>query len=375
MENKKNFFKQINFDLFEMPPKKFKSMMTAFKFQLSKTPIVLESPSLLIANKTSSVDKLLIANLVRGDYVILKDEVVRKIHNKSLSNKDYELLIKNVKFLKNNGCSLLMFPEKDYSVFGEVSTLPLEITKFFYDTEFDITYLSLINTFYSFPIWAKEQRRCETKCIKQNTIPHSKLDELYSQEQNDLANKCMPSSAATYAEKNKIFLRSNVLAEGIDRVIYCCPRCKEMLSIYAEFNCIKCRNCGSAVEFSDNGNMEFTRDIYSFDYLDNFLFDTLKSQKFEIGQTLVKYDNAKQFVTDGKKQVWKNCEFTIKFGEIEYKTDSKTKKIFISSIDDIELLPNNELKLYIKKEILHFKGENSENFYILNHLHKLLQLS
>ena len=59
----------------------------------------------------------------------------------------------------------------------------------------------------------------------------------------------------------------------------------------------------------------------------------IKSQKFEIGQTLVKYDNAKQFVTDGKKQVWKNCEFTIKFGEIEYKTDSKTKKIFISSID------------------------------------------
>ena len=282
---------------------------------------------------------------------------------------------RNNSVLKNNNYSLLMFPEKDYSIFGEVAPLPLDITKFFYDTNFDITYLSLINTFYSLPIWAKEHRRCETKCIKQNTITHSKLDELYSQEQNDLANKCMPSSAAKYAEKNKILLRSNVLAEGIDRVIYCCPRCKEMLSIYAEFNCIKCRNCGSAVEFSNNGNIEFTRDIYSFNDLEDFLFNTLKSQKFEVGKTLIKYDNVKQLVTNGKKQLWKNCEFIIKFGEIEYKTDSKTKKLFISAIDDIELLPNNELKIYTKKETLHFKGENNENFYILVHLHKLLQLS
>ena len=374
MENIKNFLKTLNFDYFELPPKKFKAMMTAFKFQLAKLPIVLESPMLLVSTKTCAVDKLLLANVIRGNYLILKDEVVRQINTKTISKKDYDNLLNNIKFLKSNGFSLLVFPEKNYSVFGEVSPLSLEITNFFYETEFDVTYLSPINTFFSLPIWAKTPRRCDTKIIKQNTITHSRLEQLYTQEQNELANKCMPSSASTYAERNKILLRSNQIADGIDRVIYACPRCKEMFSIYAEFNCLKCRNCGSAVEFSENGGIEFTRDIYSYDYLDEFLFNTLKSKKFNVGDTLVKYDNAKLFVTDTKKPVWTNCELTIKFGEIDYKIDGKTKKIFISAIEDLELLPNNELKVYLKKETLHFKGENNENFYILIHLRKLLQI-
>ena len=51
----------------------------------------------------------------------------------------------------------------------------------------------------------------------------------------------------------------------------------------------------------------------------------------------------------------------------------KTKKYPIQNFDDIELLPNNVLKLYTKKEIITLKGENAENFYIIIHLHKLLK--
>ena len=375
MEKHTNFLKSLNADFFENPPKSLKSKMTAFKFSFAKVPVVLNEPALLVSNKTCTVDKQLLSTVIVGNYLILKDSVVRSIYNQTLSKTDYNKLIKNIELLKTNNYSLLVFPEKDYPIFGTTSPLCQEISNFFYDTGYDITFLSLINTYFSQPIWASTHRRCDTKCLKQNTITHARLENLYQKEQLELFNKCMPSSAATYAEKNHLLMRSNQLAEKIEQVIYCCPRCKEFFSVYSEFNCLKCRNCGSAVEFQNNGRIDFTQDIYSFDYLDSFMFEQLQSKRYYASQEIVRFKDVKMLDSSAKKETWKPVEFAILFGEFHIKDSNKTHKYFLSSIEDIELLPDNILNITFKKEKLVFKGENGECFYFLLHLHKLLQIS
>ena len=76
-----------------------------------------------------------------------------------------------------------------------------------------------------------------------------------------------------------------------------------------------------------------------------------------------------------KKETWKTVTFSILFGEFHVIDADKTDKYFLSNINDIELLPDNTLNVYFKKEKLTFKGENGECFYFLIHLHKLLQFS
>lgn len=375
MEKNTNFLKTLNMDFFEYPQKSLKNKITAFKFSFAKVPIIVSSPVLLVSNKTCALDKQLLSTVIVGNYLILKDSVVRSIYNGTLSKTDYNSLLKNIETLKSNGYSLLIFPEKDYTVFGKTGALSQEISNLMYDTGYDITFLSLVNTYFSMPLWSTVHRRCDTKCVKQNTIAHSRLDDLYQKEQLELFNKCMPSSAATYAEKHHLLMRSNQLAEKIERVVYCCPRCKTLFSVYSEFNCLKCRNCGSAVEFQNDGKFEFTQDIYSFDNLDDFMFEQLQEKHFMSSQEIVRFNNVKMLDASAKKETWKNVSFAILFGELHIKTEDKTLKYFLSNIIDLELLPNNTLNVYLKKEKLTFKGENGECFYFLIHLHKLLQFS
>ena len=375
MEKRTNFLKELNMDFFENPPKSLKSKLTAFKFSFAKTPVVLSSPTLLVSNKTCAVDKQLLSSVIVGNYLILKDSVVRDIYNQKLSKTDYNKLLKNIAQLKENGYSLLVFPEKDYPVFGKVGMLSQEIANLLFDTGYDITFLSLVNTYFSMPIWSTTHRRCDTKCVKQNVIAHSRLEDLYQKEQLELFNRCMPSSATTYAEKNHLFMRSNQLAEKIERVVYCCPKCKTFFNVYSEFNCLKCRNCGSAVEFQNNGRIDFTKDIYSFDYLDEFMFEQLQNKNYQPSQRIIQYNNIKMLDASSKKEVWKNVTFLILFGELHITADGKTDKYFLSNIEDLELLPDNTLNISLKKEKLTFKGENGECFYFLLHLHKLLQFS
>lgn len=374
MEKNKQFLKNLNFEYFDNPPSKLKSLAVCFKFMMSKPAISCDKPTLFVCNKTTEFDRFFVTASISGNYLFLKDEVVKKLHSNSFSVKEYDDLLKNIKILHDNDWSLVVFPEKKYTIFGDAEKLPLQVTNFLFDTGYDLAFLYLVGTYFAKPIWAQSHRRCDTKCIKQTSFTHAKLEELIEREQNEILNKCMPSSASVYAEKNHVFIRSNKLAERIERIIYACPHCKEFFSVYSEFNCLKCRNCGSAVEFSNNGKIDFSRDIYSFDYLDEFLFGLLRKQPVDLSRQFVSYDGVGLLDESLKTPKFNyDTKMTVFFNEIHLTNQGKTKKYAIQNIDDIELLPNNVLKLYQKKEVVTLKGENAENFYIIIHLHKLLK--
>ena len=57
--------------------------------------------------------------------------------------------------------------------------------------------------------------------------------------------------------------------------------------------------------------------------------------------------------------------------KIEIKNDNLSKKIKISSIQDIILEPNNQLRLTMNDKTLTMQGKNKQNLYILFDLLKL----
>ena len=372
MENKRTFLKTINTDFFEFAPNKFKSKFYSMKHLIYEKIIEIKSPSLYVCNKTTKFDKCFVGNTLRGDYVFLKEEILSKIRQNKISKTDKDSLLKQIRALFENNFSLVVFPEKNITLFGKCETIPKTITEFLVETKYDLKFLYLINTYFTNPVWASHPRKCDAKFSQQFSVTHECLSALSPDERNEKINKMMPSSASNYASKFKPLIRSNNLAEDLETIMYCCPHCGKFFSLYSEFNCLKCHECMKVIEFTRDGRILFSSAITNYDEIENFLFEKLKQIGFTV-LPIVKHSDIifNEISNDKTKSKPQVVSLDIYADKIEIKNDNLSKKIKISSIQDIVLEPNNQLRLTMNDKTLTMQGKNKQNLYILFDLLKL----
>lgn len=371
MEKKFNIKKILNKKHFELAPSRLKCKFYASKFFFFRQIQEIKSPCIYVCHKTNLFDKFLISSFLHGNFVFLKDEVVQAVHNETLSQSEKKELFEELQELKDNNFSVVVFPEKHFNVFGKSEKLSMEITNFLYETKLDIKFLYLIGTYQSFPIWAKAQRKCETRALQQFKVEHEALTFLTKKGINTEINKFMPSSASVYDNKFPPRYNSNNLAVGLEQVFYCCPRCENLFSLYSEFNCIKCRECGSAIEFSRDGKILFSNKINSLDDIEDFLSNTIKKVHFKNG-FVTNHPNVK-FSSIQKNEKQKLIEIKIFVDKIELYDSTLFKTIKFSDVKDVWLDFNNTIFVELETESFKISGTNNENFYIIIDLFKLFK--
>lgn len=364
-----------NEKFFELPDNIIKSKLTAMKFDFIKNKINLVQPFLFICNKTTYFDKRLISNALKGNFVFLKDEVIQSIYDGTLSEDDRNELLKSFELLHDGLISVVVFPEKRLTIFGKTGYIPYEISNFLFDTKYDLKFMSLVGTYFAMPIWAKEVRRCETRFHQQFSIKHKTLEGLNPDKLNEAINAYMPSSATIYSNKYNPYIRSNTKAQDLETLIYCCPNCEKFFSLYSEFNCIKCRECGTAVEMSSNGTILLSKNITDLDSFADFQFNTLSNIFFDDKNPMIEYNSVK---------VWnksKNDETTfigtapisIYCNRFIVKYPAKDVTYKLLDVSAIEFDRDNTVYIYFKnKSTLTLCGTKKENFYILFDLHKII---
>ena len=372
MDKKINLKKILSANFFEFPKSRFTNSRIARKFFFFNSKHEIKSPAVYICNKTMPYDKFLIASALFGNFVFLNDDVILKLHRNTLSKQEKTELLSEIKLLVDNGYSLVVFPEKNYTIFGECERLPQSVTEFLFETKLDLRFFYLIGTYFAKPVWSNQVRKCETRYSQQFRISHTELAEKSVENRNNAINNLMPSSASIYAQKFSLLIKNESRAENIDSIVYCCPKCKSFFSIYSEFSCLKCRNCGSFIEFSNDGKIMFSNEIESFDDIEPFLFNTLKKYNFTI-KAIVTYDNIKLIkeTEDGKPEIFKDVNLEIYADKFVFVANDKKRTFNISEVEELALEQNNTLFVKAKKEEFRLQGEHKENLFILIHLLKL----
>lgn len=369
--DKKLILKNINNEFFEFPQSKLKSKIVSFLRTVVPCNVEFQKPNLIICNKTGRYDKLILSEIIKSDFVILSDSVIENIYNDTFSSSQMQELLKDFALLKQENISVAVFPEFNYTFFGACESLPTKITDFICETNYDITFLTLVGTFFNYPIWSNSPRISQINISKQFSITHNKLIDLNSSERNTAINNYMPSSASTYSARFPTFIKSNKIAENLESFIYACPKCKTLFSVYSEFNYLKCRECGSAMEFAHNGQILLSNTISSYDDFDSFLYNTLTNYNFSINP-IVTYDSVKILEESKNKKLKENetAKLTIYPDKIEITSNTFSKSLSFFEIKNIKFLENNTIKIFHKSQDI-IRGLNKENFYILLHLLKL----
>lgn len=368
----KLIFKESDLDLyFEQPTKSLANFIKAKMIGLEIFRYETSEPVIYLCNKTNQYDRAVVECSLSGDYVFLKDDVVSKINAQQITDQEKDKLLGMFKTLKKNNISVVIFPETNYSIFGDIEPLTLQITDFMFETEFNFKYLFIIGSYFAYPIWSKNIRRTKVKVVQNKGYSHNYLCDTNNIERNRLINSKMPSSAGIYAMNYRTLIRSNRCAEGFESVVYACPHCSSLLSLYSEFNCLKCKVCDKALEIANNGQINLSRNIETYDDLPEILFDILNSIKFET-KSIATYQNLEMIKEENEKTViTKNIQLEIYSDQIILTNDECENSISLASIKNSTLMHKNTIKIETEKESFLLKGHGKENFYIIIDLIKL----
>lgn len=364
----------INEDYFEYPDGILKSKLTARKFRYIKNKINVMHPFLFVCNKTTLYDKTLISNTINGSFVFLKDSVIQKIYDGNLEDEERKLILKSFATLKEALISVVVFPEKNITIYGKTDKLPEPVTQFLHETKYNLKFLSLVGTYFAAPIWAKQFRPCETRFHTQFTFKFKDRDGLTGEEICDAINNYMPSSATIYSNKYNPYIYSNAKAEGLESIFYVCPNCNSFFTMYSEFNCLKCKDCGTAIECSPNGNFVLSSNITDFDSYADFQFGVLNNQFFNEKKLMVKYSNIyilrKDEVTNKEKIIIANLEIYCNHFKIKYHNQIETYTL--KDIQETIYHTGNtfEIRLTNKNSFI-LKGTKKENFLIITDLKRI----
>ena len=376
MRNSKFIKSFWNETFFEMPNNIISSVLASFKFNYSKNKINIVHPYIFLCNKTTEYDKKLISNTINGMFVFLKDSVIQKIYENTLKDSEKEELIESFKALKEAYISVVIFPEKNVTTFGETGNIPMTISNFLRETTYDFKFISLVGTYFAKPVWSPIFRRCNTKFHQQFNVKFEDTTTLSNQEFNDVINNYMPSSATVYSSKYNPYIKSNAKAQNLETLFYCCSNCKNFFTVYSEFDCIKCNDCGSAVECTANGTFYLSKSVTDLASYAEFQYNELSKMFFDENKPLVEYKNinANLMLVDQISSYNGLASISIYCNRFIVKYPARDVSYSLHDIDYVEYNKNNTLKVKFKDDSkIYLSGKNKENFYIIHDLHKFIK--
>lgn len=289
------------------------------------------------------------------------------------------------------GGAIALFPEGNRTYTGKTCTIPSGIGKLIKLLKKPVVVMNFEGGYLSKPRWSSSIRRGKI---------NGKISEIWQPEDyeklsaNEIYNKVVEKlDVDAYKIQDKALQKYHTRkgAEGLENVLYLCPKCKKFHTFIGKGNNYTCQNCGASIKYNNLGYFEPKDDKINFKILtewfdwqnnyvkDNKLWDnhydkpimsskTFKLYKsirakniFPLGQgELECYSN--RFVFKSKKPV------EINFDDILTIAPQMTKKIVIYLKSGETLVLHGSTRSYALSYILMFfiikntKEENNNAF-------------
>ncbi len=170
---------------------------------------------------------------------------------------DTQLVRRMINAVKNFKSNILMYPEAGYSIDGTATTLPNTLGKCI--KLLNIPVISVISqgNYFRQPLYNNLRKR------KVNTKVHMK----YLLSKEDISNKSAEEIQSMieeefsfdywrYQQDNNILIKDITRAEGLNRVLYKCPCCKNEGNLIGSGITLKCPNCSKEYELTENGYLQ-----------------------------------------------------------------------------------------------------------------------
>ena len=278
-----------------------------FSFVYDKIKVK-HSPYIVVANHVSYWDPILITmSFKKHMYFLASDEIMRfglwgklvtiffNPISKTRAVNETNAVINIFRRLRS-GRNICIFPEGITTFDGETGKIIPSINKLIKKAGVSLVTYRFSGAYLTFPKWAATIRKGKlsgnlVRVYSTEEIKAMSEEELYKVIVNDLY-----ANAYEEQKTNKIAFRGERLAEHLETVLYCCPRCREFAALTSKDDRLFCK-CGFHVRYTEYGFFEGTEEEPPF----TTILEWSKWQKEEMAKLAEKaqsYDSNTPVFTD-----------------------------------------------------------------------------
>lgn len=218
----------------------------------------IKGPAILFANHTHTLDPFMISSMlpfhvrwVAGAYLFKLPFVSFLLRKwvtaipKTQGRSDLETIRSINKALKENDV-VGLFPEGTRTWDGDTLDITGGTAKLVRIFKSPVIFMNIQGGFANKPRWANKARKGPviikvTKVLSGEEIAKMSLPEI-----NEVVRENLIFSHDKWISDNPKYEYKGPVAEGIERVLYACPKCKSISSMVSDENSVKCTKCGAA---------------------------------------------------------------------------------------------------------------------------------
>lgn len=153
--------------------------------------------------------------------------------------------------------SILMFPEASYSFDGTQTPLPESLGKCLKLLKVPVVLIRTSGAFARDPLYNNLQlRKVRVSAEVEYLLSQEDIERKSPQELNDILREKFTFDYFRWQQENKIRIKEPFRADGLNRMLYKCPRCKTEGEMIGQGIRICCNHCGKAYELTEYGYLK-----------------------------------------------------------------------------------------------------------------------
>lgn len=185
------------------------------------------------------------ATLIQGYHAITKKQFYA----------DYTC-IKSIRRNIEAGISVIMCPEGKVSAEGKTGPIAFSIAKLVKWLGCPVGASVIKGSGLTLPKWASGMRRNRVECNLDIIMTADEVRALSTAEIMDKIEGALAHNEHIWQIENGLRYRGKRLAEGLERLLYKCPKCGADFSTETSGGIISCKKCGFSAEYTDRGVIE-----------------------------------------------------------------------------------------------------------------------
>jgi len=263
------------------------------KFNYSFEKCDLKPPFIVLGNHTTDYDAFFIAKSFKNPlYFVMSDHISSLKVGKLIEHLVCPIpitksthdagTVRGIMSVINQGAAVALFPEGNKSFAGEMSEMKPSIAKLLKKLNVPVVIYNIEGGYFSSPRWSKVKRKGKVHGFVKKIIMPEELEKMSYEEIFASVKENLRVNAYEVQERDKTEFISGEenLAEGIESLLYICPKCKSISSLKGVKNDIVCDKCDFKATYNTFGYLEGC-EFDRLDYFDKWQKEEIKNLGFD----------------------------------------------------------------------------------------------
>ena len=178
-------------------------------------------------------------------------------------------LIKDMLYcIKELKSTVVMYPEASYSFDWTATPIPETIGRFVKMLGVPVVMICTYGAFTRQPLYnCLRKRKVDVSADMKYLLSAEQVKNMAADEIQEMIEKEFSFDNFKWQQENKICINEPERAEGLNRVLYKCPKCKTEGKMVSKGTKLICQECGKEYELTENGYLRATKGDTEFDHI------------------------------------------------------------------------------------------------------------